>query len=243
MERAQEELQGSRVTADASNIMARYTRTPKLSTNIQWATYPGEWQKQCRRRGCAQLSSRASRNVAQYRSYRGLGCNVCAYHWPKSHIPPQTTKGSCSTNILVSHRNPRLVATLLDGTISGFNTKGTYQHSPLELDFAQLTRGLRLGRSSAIMSTLITDQNVISSYNRGPITSLFTPPASCTATQSVAPQDGTGTAELFFGHFATFVDSACFPTPTPGAAIQKGGKSWDAYYCKCCNQPQKMGES
>jgi hypothetical protein len=71
--------------------------------------------------------------------------------------------------------------------------------------------------------SLITDQSVISSFNRGPITTLFKLLASCTATQSAVPQDVTGTAELFFGHFWGFLDPACYPTPTPGV--------WDVYYC------------
>jgi hypothetical protein len=85
-----------------------------------------------------------------------------------------------------------------------------------------------MSANSTPTSILITDQKTISSYNRGPITSVFAPPASCTATLTFT--DGNPGA-LFFGHFAGPFDKGCYPTGTDSAQpLQKTG-AWNAYYC------------
>ncbi|KAF2818343.1 hypothetical protein CC86DRAFT_256339, partial [Ophiobolus disseminans] len=75
---------------------------------------------------------------------------------------------------------------------------------------------------------LITDANKISSFNRGPITSVFAPPASCTATLSFT-SSGSGGA-LFFIHYGTLFDRACYPTGTPSAFPLASDGAWNAYY-------------
>ncbi|KAB2105162.1 hypothetical protein AG0111_0g7104 [Alternaria gaisen] len=68
----------------------------------------------------------------------------------------------------------------------------------------------------------IIDQNQISSFNRGPITSLFVPPSSCTATIS------SFSSWLFFGHFYEDYDPDCYPQVS-GSTIP-GYRLWGSYY-------------
>ncbi|KAF2645949.1 hypothetical protein P280DRAFT_465689 [Massarina eburnea CBS 473.64] len=76
-----------------------------------------------------------------------------------------------------------------------------------------------------IPRVFITDESILSIYNRGPITTAFSPPASCLDTMTMY---GRGT--LYFGHFyGPFIDTACYPA---GANTQKltDATSWDTYY-------------
>lgn len=92
----------------------------------------------------------------------------------------------------------------------------------------------------------ITDQSVLSTYTRGPITNSFAPPVSCTAALTVDSANAT-----FFGHaiapgFGIF-DAACYPPWTdpfaqttasrnrlldvPGLDQATTDDPWDLYYC------------
>ncbi|KAF2650862.1 hypothetical protein K491DRAFT_116101 [Lophiostoma macrostomum CBS 122681] len=66
--------------------------------------------------------------------------------------------------------------------------------------------------SSTTSTTLtITDPRIIRALNRGPVTSLFTPPTSCTATLTHR-QSAT---VLFVGHeHDPYFDVSCFPMGT-----------------------------
>lgn len=75
------------------------------------------------------------------------------------------------------------------------------------------------------MTTYITDQSVIASYNRGPITDGFSPPASCTAT---LVKDDTTT---YFGHFLGYYRAECYPTGTRGVWQLASAEEWGTYYC------------
>ncbi|TVY68716.1 hypothetical protein LSUE1_G007906 [Lachnellula suecica] len=71
------------------------------------------------------------------------------------------------------------------------------------------------------MMTIISDQPIISAFNRGPVTSIFTPPASC---QSVYT---AGAAGLYFDHFADgYIDTACYPSTTSSSGVA----NWDTYF-------------
>ncbi|CZR69935.1 uncharacterized protein PAC_19836 [Phialocephala subalpina] len=60
-------------------------------------------------------------------------------------------------------------------------------------------------------SVTITGSAAVSVFNRGPVTVVFTPPASCTSILTA------GGSSLYFGHDGgNYYDSACFP---PGSAI------------------------
>ena len=71
----------------------------------------------------------------------------------------------------------------------------------------------------------ISDQAVISSYNRGPILTPYTAPTSCTAT----PTFGEG---MYVGHWGSgYLDQACYPSSTQAADAAL--TLWDIYYCIC----------
>ncbi|KAF8850524.1 hypothetical protein BDZ45DRAFT_751607 [Acephala macrosclerotiorum] len=71
-------------------------------------------------------------------------------------------------------------------------------------------------------STTITGAG-ISLFNRGPVTSLFTPPASCLSTLTY------GGGALYFGHNGdAYYDPACYPSPSSNLASQSS--SWNLYF-------------
>jgi hypothetical protein len=72
-------------------------------------------------------------------------------------------------------------------------------------------------------TTFITDPASISSFNRGPVTSIFNPPASCLSTLTWANA-------MYFGYGGpdNYPDTACYPSSTlPG-----GPNAWELYYCQ-----------
>jgi hypothetical protein len=71
------------------------------------------------------------------------------------------------------------------------------------------------------MSTFLTDQSSITAFNRGPVTSVFTPPASCLSTL-------TYFNIAYYGHIdSAYYDPACYPTST----LDGGANAWSLYYC------------
>lgn len=88
-----------------------------------------------------------------------------------------------------------------------------------------------MSSSSTILTPFATDQRIISSYNRGPITSVWALPASCTATLSLTTSDGATSGVFFFGHFGGLVDELCFPTGTSAAVA---AENWNIYYRVTC---------
>ncbi|KAF1948876.1 hypothetical protein CC80DRAFT_597912 [Byssothecium circinans] len=64
------------------------------------------------------------------------------------------------------------------------------------------------------ITTYITDPSSIASYNRGPITSIFSPPVSCLETLTT----NTQSSMLYFGHYhASYYDAACYPPQNKNA--------------------------
>ena len=74
-------------------------------------------------------------------------------------------------------------------------------------------------------ATFITDQNVIKEFNRGSITTVFTPPPSCTETITSA------TGALFVGHYRLDFDQECYPRASNPSEAPAPSSGWDAYYC------------
>jgi hypothetical protein len=74
----------------------------------------------------------------------------------------------------------------------------------------------------------MTTQSDIASFNRGPLTSAYALPASCTATLTYS----SGLGALYYGHWQTPFDTACFPTVTDnGIPLLRGDDAWNQYYC------------
>lgn len=97
---------------------------------------------------------------------------------------------------------------------------------PRSISFALLAKRVSIMATTSTASFYaVTDQSLIASYNRGPITSLFVPPASCTATLTFAFNT------LYFGHMAGYFDKDCYPTGFGGSQAPIYGSAWDAYYC------------
>ncbi|KAF2496517.1 hypothetical protein BU16DRAFT_559842 [Lophium mytilinum] len=63
---------------------------------------------------------------------------------------------------------------------------------------------------------LITDQSIISQHNRGPITTLFVPPASCVETFTLVYPSGEGIMQ--YGYGTNYIDLACYP---PASSIAR----------------------
>ena len=81
--------------------------------------------------------------------------------------------------------------------------------------------------SSFNMSTTITDPAVISSYNRGPLTTTFTPPSTCLSTMTYFG------GSMYFGHAGNlFYDSACYPSSISSSVTGHTNGNWNQYYCK-----------
>jgi hypothetical protein len=92
--------------------------------------------------------------------------------------------------------------------------------------------------NSTAMSTspsVITDLGRISAFNRGPLTSVFTPAATCLSTL-------TFIRDMYFGHQVTYpgnqgayFDPACFPTSLSSSQTQQSNSDpWTLYYCMNC---------
>jgi hypothetical protein len=81
-----------------------------------------------------------------------------------------------------------------------------------------------VGVSGPLPTVWVTDQASISLFNRGPITSVFNPPASCVSTGTWG-----GGASLYFGHWVGFYyDSACYPSST----TDRVDAAWGQYFCQ-----------
>jgi hypothetical protein len=79
-------------------------------------------------------------------------------------------------------------------------------------------------------SSVVTDLGRISSFNRGPLSSVFTPPATCLSTL-------TYLTNMYFGHYDlnNYFDPACFPTSlNPSQTQQSKSDTWALYYCMNC---------
>ncbi|KAH8805101.1 hypothetical protein F5884DRAFT_440466 [Xylogone sp. PMI_703] len=80
---------------------------------------------------------------------------------------------------------------------------------------------------------VVTDQAVIASFNRGPVTSVFVPPASCLSTL-------TKIVSMYFGHEdGDYYDPACFPSST----IPESKTQWDLFYYSPAQCPQGWSEA
>ncbi|KAM3067644.1 hypothetical protein ACMFMG_000042 [Clarireedia jacksonii] len=80
----------------------------------------------------------------------------------------------------------------------------------------------RSSSSSTTSITPITDQNVISAFNRGPLLTTYTPPTSCVSTYTF------GTV-MYFGHnVESYIDPACYPSST--TEYGNGQAAWYVYY-------------
>jgi hypothetical protein len=83
---------------------------------------------------------------------------------------------------------------------------------------------------STITTTIFTDTAAISSFNRGPIPTIFTAPTSCLSTLTV----GTYGNSLYFGHQdGGYWDPACYPSQTVSVPPDDpaGDDAWNLYYC------------
>ncbi|CAI9631341.1 hypothetical protein GT037_003297 [Alternaria burnsii] len=78
--------------------------------------------------------------------------------------------------------------------------------------------------SSPEATTIISDQDIISGYNRGSITSVFEAPPSCTETITFA------SSALFLGHWGLNFDQACYPIASNPSATPAPSRGWEAYY-------------
>lgn len=83
--------------------------------------------------------------------------------------------------------------------------------------------------TSSQMSTLITDQASISGFNRGPITTVFEPPASCLSTLTLDTRKNVlYPIHGVYGYF----DDDCFPLGTLRSGDLHRTQAWGTYYSK-----------
>ena len=78
---------------------------------------------------------------------------------------------------------------------------------------------------------IVSNPSYIKAQNRGPITSLFIPPSSCTAT--VTAQQGSSSG-YFIGHsYDAYFDPSCFPLGTMASQdLATNGDLWKEWYCE-----------
>ncbi|KAN0113234.1 hypothetical protein V8E51_006185 [Hyaloscypha variabilis] len=78
---------------------------------------------------------------------------------------------------------------------------------------------------STLSAGTITDSAVIASYNRGPLTTIFTPPSSCLSTL-------TFNSGMYFGHADTYYyDSSCYPSSYSSTyTLLADNGDWNQYY-------------
>jgi hypothetical protein len=82
-----------------------------------------------------------------------------------------------------------------------------------------------MAAATTTVATVLMDQQAIAGFNRGPVISIFTPPASCLSTLTLR-------SSMYFGHqFGDYYDTACFPSST----LNLGVSAWDLYYCEYCD--------
>lgn len=87
-------------------------------------------------------------------------------------------------------------------------------------------------------TSTIRDQSAIDSLNRGPVTSMFIPPSTCTDHLTAQVEDGS--TRFYIGHFyQTYVDFNCFPAGSGRTDLLVTKSNWHAYYCKSLNQQLK----
>jgi hypothetical protein len=96
---------------------------------------------------------------------------------------------------------------------------------------------LRTLDTTSVMATAsqkwITDPALIAKYNRGPITSAFIPPTSCTETLSLYGGTDDLSSVLYFGFYGKrYRDPSCYPFGTLSASDIYSTSSWTRYYCK-----------
>ena len=105
---------------------------------------------------------------------------------------------------------------------------------------------------SSTSAILVTNPSFLASFNRGPITAVFSPPASC---QEILTLSQGNRRDLYWGHLGRsfYYDPACYPVPTVPAQDLVNGP-WDTYYCEAttgfalahsssnffCRQPRDM---
>jgi hypothetical protein len=85
--------------------------------------------------------------------------------------------------------------------------------------------------SAAPQITTVSDASSLKALNRGPITTLFRPPSSCTAT--LTTQQPGYDSLLFFGHWHDpYFEASCVPLGTmkAGEIVED---PWNNYYCAC----------
>jgi hypothetical protein len=85
--------------------------------------------------------------------------------------------------------------------------------------------------SPQITTITISDASSLQALNRGPITTLFVPPSSCTATLTTRQPDDNSL--LFVGHwYDPYFETPCVPMGTmKAAAIVED--PWENYFCEC----------
>lgn len=83
-----------------------------------------------------------------------------------------------------------------------------------------------MSTSTTVTPVIITDAASISGFNRGPITTLFAAPPSCTATVSLVDR----ASAYYVGHYGSYYDPECYPSNEAG----KPASNWDKYYCTPC---------
>ncbi len=85
---------------------------------------------------------------------------------------------------------------------------------------------------ASIKWTTRSDAAALTSYNRGPLTTIFTPPATClnviTYSSDLGTQSavtGSAISNLILGHYRSVGDAACYP-PSVGTSTTE----WGVYF-------------
>jgi hypothetical protein len=77
--------------------------------------------------------------------------------------------------------------------------------------------------------------NITSYFNRGPLTTTFTPPTTCLQTLSINSfyVGGTPTTATFYGNWFGFeAGYSCLPTGTMPGTLLASPTYWGTYWCK-----------